>query len=124
MNITLTMDKKSVESTKMSMVNGFFEPWDTMRRLKKICEDNGFNIEKTICLEECHRFNTDGMKNIERKYFSYAFADGKNSSDGVKLMTAESLDDEINMCASEIIHLVRDKGLRFRDIALTSEKLK
>lgn len=122
-NITLTIDKKSVESTKMSMVNGFFEPWDTMRRLKKICEDNGFNIEKTICLEECHRFNTEGMKNIERKYFSYAFADGKNSSGGVKLMTAESLDDEINMCASEIIHLVRDKGLRFRDIALTSRSL-
>ena len=38
-------------------------------------------------------------------------------------MTAESLDDEINMCASEIIHLVRDKGLRFRDIALTSRSL-
>ena len=59
------------------------------------------------------------MKRLEKEYFGWNI-NKEDDSDGIKIMTAASSVDEINMCASEIISLVRDRGLRFRDIALTA----
>lgn len=122
-NVTLAIDIKSAESIKISMENSFYEPWDTMQRLKKICSDSGYAIEKSIYMNEIYRFKTEGMKRVEREYFGYRVNKNKCDSTGVKLFTAINTNEEINMCASEIIHLVRDKGLRYRDIALTTREL-
>ena len=120
-NITLNMDKRSFLSDKMTIEDDFFEPWDTMRRLKKMCADKGINIEKTVFLTE-NRYNTDGLICLEKNYFKWKVNENNNSA-GIKIMEADTIEDEINMCASEIIRLVRDKGIRYRDIALTARNL-
>lgn len=68
-NITLNMDKRSFLSDKMTIEDDFFEPWDTMRRLKKMCADKGINIEKTAFLTE-NRYNTDGLICLEKNYLN------------------------------------------------------
>lgn len=122
-NVTLTMDFKSAESSKLSMENNFYEPWDTMQRLKKLCTDGGYAVEKNIYMNELYRFKSEGMKCVESEYFGYRVSKNKCDSTGIKLFSAMNTNEEINMCASEIIHLVRDKGLRYRDIALTAREL-
>lgn len=121
-NITLNMDGESASSSHLTMENGFYEPWDTMQRLKRICTESGYNVEKPVYLDKIYRFKTEGMKYVESEYLGYGVSRNKCDSIGVKLFTALNTHDEINMCASEIIHLVRDKGLRYRDIALTARE--
>jgi len=122
-NVTLTMDMVSAEGNNLTMEDSFFEPWDTMQRLKKLCTESGYNIEKNTYLNEIFRYKSEGMRNVEKEYFGYKVNKIKPESTGIKLFTALDINDEISMCASEIIHLVRDKGLRYRDIALTTREL-
>ena len=120
-NITLNMDTRLAHSEKLSMENSFFEPWDTMRKLKKICSDNGYTVEKPVLLNESY-YVANSMKRLEKEYLGWNI-NKKSDSEGIRIFSAVSIDDEINMCASEIIHLVRDKGMRYRDIALTARVL-
>lgn len=119
--VVLTMDRASAESSKLTCEDSFYEPWDTMCRLKKLCTDNGYRVEKNIYTGESF-YSSEGMKRLEKEYFGWNI-NNEADSDGIKIMTAASSVDEINMCASEIISLVRDRGLRFRDIALTARNL-
>lgn len=120
-SVTLNMDKRGYMADKMVIEDDFFEPWDTMRKLKKICASKGYDVEKTVFLDENY-YNTEGLRSLEQEYFNWKINKKENSA-GIKIMEADTAEDEINMCASEIIRLVRDKGLRFRDIALTARTL-
>lgn len=122
-NVTLTMDMESAENSKMDIEDSFYEPWDTLQRLKKICSYSGYSVEKNVYMNKIYRFKSEGMKRVESEYFGYRVNKNSCDSTGIKLFTALNVNEEINMCASEIIHLVRDKGLRYRDIALTAREL-
>ena len=70
-NITLNMDGESASSSHLTMENGFYEPWDTMQRLKRICTESGYNVEKPVYLDKIYRFKTEGMKYVESEYLGY-----------------------------------------------------
>ena len=119
--VTLNIDPRCVRMDKMNMENVFFEPWDTMRKLKKLCADRGVSVEKSVCLYDSH-YLTPGMARLEKEYNGWNINEKADSS-GINLLTAVTVTDEVNMCASKIISLVRDKGLRYRDIAVTARSL-
>lgn len=120
-SIILTIEPKDAECKNLTIENSFYEPWDTIQRLKKICTENGISIENTVSFTENYH-KTASMKRLEKEYFNWN-RNIEADSRGIKLMTAETPYDEINMCAAEIIRLVRDEGLRYRDIAITTRSL-
>lgn len=120
-SVVLTIDPKDAIKNNLTMENSFYEPWDTMSRLKKLCAENGFKIEDNVVFSD-NFHNTEGMKSLEKEYLTWNRPGLENSS-GIKLMEADTATEEINMCAAEIIRLVRDEGLRFKDIALTTRSL-
>ena len=119
--VTLNMDPACAAYEKMSMENIFYEPWDTMNRLRKLSAERNVPLEKTVKLETSH-YNTAGMARLEREYSGWN-VNRKADGSGIRLMEASTITEEINMCASGIISLVRDKGLRYRDIAVTARSL-
>ncbi len=119
--VTLNMDPSCAFREKMNMENIFFEPWDTMMRLKKLSADRNVAVEKSILLKDTY-YASKGMERLEREYSAWNVNSSADSS-GINLLTASTVTDEINMCASKIISLVRDKGLRYRDIAVTARNL-
>lgn len=119
--VTLNMDPKYAVREKLNMENMFFEPWDTMMRLKKICSDKNISLEKNIYLTDTH-YSSKGMETLEKEYPKWNVNSSSDNS-GIGILTASTVPEEINMCASRIISYVRDKGLRYRDIAVTARTL-
>lgn len=120
-SVVLNMDIRTSYAKELTMENSFFEPWDTMRRLKKLCSENGHRIEKSVYFTESH-YKSESMSRLEREYLGWNTNKAAESG-GIKIMAADTAENEINMCAAEIIRLVRDRGLRFRDIAVTTRRL-
>ena len=119
--VTLNMDPKYAIREKLNMENMFFEPWDTMMRLKKICSDKNISLEKNTYLMDTH-YSSKGMETLEKEYPKWNVNSSSDNS-GIGILTASTVSEEINMCASRIISYVRDKGLRYRDIAVTARTL-
>ncbi|MCD8036257.1 MAG: helicase-exonuclease AddAB subunit AddB [Clostridiales bacterium] len=120
-SVVLNMDVKTSYAKDIAMENSFFEPWETMQRLKKLCAENGCTVEKSVFFPESH-YKSEGVARLEKEYFSWNINKSADST-GIKIFEAETTEDEVNMCAAEIIHLVRDRGLRYRDIAVTARSL-
>lgn len=119
--VTLNMDPSCAKKDSMNMENIFYEPWDTMMRLKKISLERNIALEKNIYLKDNY-YSSAGIARLEKEYNGWNINSSADSN-GINLLTASTVIEEINMCASKIISLVRDKGLRYRDIAVTARAL-
>ncbi len=93
-----------------------------VNRLAGYARENGCKVAAPIKLTEQRRFATESMKVLE----SSLFADDAISFDeaeGITLRQADNIYDECDCVASEINRLVREKGLRYKDIAIIARDL-
>lgn len=121
-NITLTMDEYSLNQKSLPLSAPFFEPFLTTQNLKKIALEEGIKVLAPFVLEENKRTKADALCFLEKNYFYYY---GKTSDlhDGISLFAAAEKYSEIRYAASKIIHLVREEGLRFREIAIVTNSM-
>lgn len=121
-NIALTSDvicdENNIENTDV-----FFPIKNTERKLIKLAEKNNISYEKPLFLKEAKRFKNDELKHIEKFYFSYPYVFYNKETSYVKLFKAAGIYTEVENCAREIISLVRDKNMRFNDIAVVTRDL-
>lgn len=122
-NVTLTMDRKSFENPNLSMVSPFFEAAETVKKLMSIAQENQVRLEEPIFLAKPLRYQTKEMKALEEQYFYYHPIECKQS-EHVCIFAAANRYAEVTETAEEILTLIRDKGLRYRDIALMTRDLK
>lgn len=117
--VTLTMDRKSFENPNLSMVSPFFEPAQTAKKLIQLAGEKGIKIESPLFLTEPLRYQTEEMKTLEEQYF-YSHPHGCIKTEQIKIFAAANRYAEAEQAAAEILILARDKGFRYRDIAVVS----
>lgn len=119
-NITLCMDESG--SGKESEVTDIFNALkNTENRIIKLMEENNIGYLKPINLnkEYPYRFkDSEELKHIEKHFFTYPFRIYSGKNKDVRLYKANNSYDEIEMIAKDIVRLVRDKGYRYKDIAV------
>ena len=119
-NITLCMDE--LGHGKESEVTDIFNALkNTEYRIVKLMEENNISYLEPINLnkEYPYRFkNSEELKHIEKHFFTYPFKIYKGPNKDVRLYKANNSYDEIDMIAKDIVRLVRDKGYRYKDIAV------
>ncbi len=119
-NITLCMDESG--SGKESEVTDIFNVLkSTENRIIKLMEENNIGYLESINLnkEYPYRFkDSEELKHIEKHFFTYPFRIYSGKNKDIRLYKANNSYDEIDMIAKDIIRLVRDKGYRYKDIAV------
>ena len=124
-NITLCIDESG--SNKNSDVTDIFNSLkNTEKKILNIMEENNISYLNPIDLnkEYPYRFkDSEELKHIERHFFTYPFRIYSGKNKDVRLYKANNTYDEVDIIAKDIVRLVRDKGYRYKDIAVVCRNI-
>ena len=95
----------------------FRMPGETYAMLFEIAEINGIPVEGDLVLHEQHRFNHPSLRHLEQT-FEKLPAEPFEGDPNIYICEASNLRAEIEGVGRKIISLVRDKDLRYKDIAI------
>jgi ATP-dependent helicase/nuclease subunit B len=98
----------------------------TEEKLVKLCSKINVKIEKPINLNEnsLKRFKDNiELSHLEKYYHAYPYRSYKNETSNICVFEATNLYSEVEETAKDIIRLVREKNIRYRDITVATRDL-
>ena len=122
--VSLTID--SLTQFTYAKNDAFSRTKFTFEKLYKIAVEEGVKIHTNVNLntEEVKRFRgNEEMKHLEAFYHAYPYRTYEKETEHIKIKEFNSLYDEVEQVAKEIIHLVRDKNVRYKDITVATRDL-
>lgn len=96
------------------------------RRIAKICRELGLEIEPPILLggRPSPRFqNSLELSHLERNLYAYPYKTYPQMTEDISLFSSVNIFAEIEATAQDIVRLCRERGLRYRDIAVVTRNL-
>lgn len=122
-NITLPYSGKEIRN-KEDETNPFYPIFITESTLTNIAQDYGYYPKNPLYLKVNHRFeNSSELAFLERNYFNIGVKAFEEKTEDIKIFKAQNSYVEIEYIAKDILKLVREKGLRFNDIAVVTRDL-
>lgn len=119
MNITLCSDGE-IKFTKEE-TDIFDVIKNTENRLLKMMEENNISYKEPVNLNKknIYRFkDSKELGHIEKYFFNFPFKIYEKKCNDIRLYKANNNYSEIEWVAEDILKLVRDKGYRYKDIAV------
>lgn len=115
-NVVLTWDKNCRDQDLFDLTTVI------MSRLRDLAAEAGCGMGETarildISGEYMAETRSPGIATLEHELFAVDYRTGEDSS-GVTLVEAANLYNEAESAAAYILHLLRDEGLRYRDIVV------
>jgi len=95
-------------------------------KLKAISEELGIKMEPAVNLNRNplpRLQNSEELAHLERYFYTYPFKPFGEETKDISLYSALNAFTEVESIARDIIRLVRDEGLRYRDIAVVTRDL-
>ena len=123
--ISLTID--SLTQFTYSKNDAFSRTKYTYEKLYKIAAEEGVKIHANVNLnaENVKRFNgNEELQHLESFYHAYPYRKYEKKTEHIKIKEFNNLYDEVEQVAKDIIHLVRDKKVRYKDITVATRDLK
>ncbi|MCA1320153.1 helicase-exonuclease AddAB subunit AddB [Bacillus tianshenii] len=115
--IALTLDKPYDEEAPYDL-HLFRSTGTTYQKLRSIALEEGCKVDSPILMEDAHRFmHSDSLRHLEQ-YFDVRPTVAYPGKGEVSILQAVNRRAEIEGIAREITSLVRDKGNRYKDIAV------
>ena len=98
------------------------------RRLSSLAERNNIPVDKPIRLDPQEkilpRFKESlELAHLEKNYFAFPYSIYKQETTGLSIFSSVSIYSEVEDTARDILHRVRDEGLRYRDITVVTRNL-
>lgn len=121
-NVTLPMDEKSFFAQFLAQSAPFYEPYITKNKLTRIAEENAIPLAPSIFLSENHRAETNALKSLEKYYFQ-GYHKKCSLAESISITPCPTKQEEITFAAGKIIRLVREKGLRYKEIAIVTNAM-
>lgn len=115
------MDDFAIDSTEV-----FSATKNTARKLIKLARENNVKVETPIALkqEPFYRFrDSREISHLEKNIFSYPYRTYLEKTKDVTIFSAVNIYTEVESTARDIIRLCRDRGIRYRDIAVVTRNL-
>ena len=122
--ISLTID--SLTQFTYSKNDAFSRTKYTFEKLYKIAAEEGVKIHTNINLntEDVKRFkDNEELQHLEKYYHAYPYRKYEKQTKHIKIKEFNNLYDEVEQVAKDIIHLVRDKKVRYKDITVATRDL-
>lgn len=118
-NITLCTDTLKTDSEDDTDIFDVIK--NTENRILKLMEDNNISYMEPINLNKNYPYrfkDSEELKYLERHFYSYPFKKFEGNCNDIRLYKANNNYNEIEYVAQDILRLVRDKGYRYKDIAV------
>ena len=123
-NISLTVDNPGLITYSKS--DAFSRTKFTYAKIVKMCNEEGIKLLPSIDLnkEVLPRFeNSKELQHLERYYNSYPYKVYEEKTKNIYIKEFNNLYSEVEQVAKEIVELVRDKNIRYRDITVATRDL-
>lgn len=121
-SITLPMDEHSYFASSLPPAAPFFEPHLTKQKLVSLAEEMGIAMESPVFFKENHRAQTPALAFLEKNYF-YGYYKKSPDHEGIHICSCATRESEMTYAAGQILSLVREQGLRYRDIAIVTNAM-
>lgn len=113
--VYITVCTDNLRVTKSPEADIFYDNKQTVQSLCKICD---IDKENQIKLEEKFRFKNNELSHLEENLYAIPFKKYDSEPEHIKLYLADNQYSEIEYVAGNIVKLVRDRGYRYKDIAV------
>lgn len=123
-NISLTLD--NINKGKYNKADVFSRTKFTYERLVKICEEEGIKVLSPANLNDgdIKRFRgNEELLHLEKYYNSYPYKTYDKETKNIQIKEFNNLYSEVEQIAKEIVSLVRDKNIRYKDITVATRDL-
>ena len=122
--VSLTID--SLTQFTYAKNDAFSRTKYTFEKLYKIAVEENVKIHTNINLnsEEVKRFRgNDELKHLEAFYHAYPYRKYEKETKHIEIKEFNNLYDEVEQVAKDIVHLVRNKKARYKDITVATRDL-
>lgn len=122
--ISLTID--SLTQFTYSKNDAFSRTKYTYEKLYKMAAEEGVKIHTNINLnaENVKRFKgNEELQHLEAFYHAYPYRKYEKETKHIKIKEFNNLYDEVEQVAKDIVHLVREKKVRYKDITVATRDL-
>lgn len=119
--ITVTLDKRENPYHISGEQELFYLSKQTVGHLKRLAEEMQVPQNKDIFLDESvpYRFqNAEALASLERNLFRYPYNPYRKEQQSISIHVAQNPRKEAEFAVREILNLVRDKGYRYREMAV------
>lgn len=117
-NITLDINSGRTSYSELNPFDPFYKTKYTVNRLTRLAGEMGVKIEKPLYLSENHRQKDRALKHLSENYLSYIPQKYSDKTDSIEIYKGADKYSEIDFVCRNVIKLVRDKGLCYKDIAV------
>jgi ATP-dependent helicase/nuclease subunit B len=104
----------------------FYPVKRVFKKAVRIAEECGIPVEPPVALkkEPLYRFRKSAeLSHLERNLDAYPYRTFREKTKDISLFSSVNTFSEVEAAAGDIIRLCRDKGLRYRDIAVVASNL-
>ena len=122
--ISLTVD--NTQSISYNKSDAFSRTKFTYQKLIKLCAEEGISLLPSVNInsEKIARFkDCEELLHLEKYYNAYPYKTYDKATNNIKIKEFNNLYSEIEEIAKEIVNLVRDKGVRYKDITVATRDL-
>ena len=125
-NINITLCSDGEDSSKGGEADIFSVITSTENKIIKMMQENNISYKEPVYLnnKNIYRFKeSNELEHLEKYFFNYPFKIYKGKNKDVRLYKANNNYNEIEWVAQDILRLVRDKGYRYKDIAVVCREI-
>ncbi|CDG36536.1 ATP-dependent helicase/deoxyribonuclease subunit B [Acetivibrio thermocellus BC1] len=96
------------------------------RKLVKMAKENGIPVEPSVVLNSkpLFRFSqSPELSHLEQYLYAYPYKTYNEKTKDISLFSSVNIFAEVEACARDIVRLCRDRGMRYREIAVVTGNL-
>ena len=120
-NITICIDDLEMNTNPDKDI--FYSNKQTLKKLIRIIDENGFKLEKPVLLQEQYRLKNEELKYLSENIYNVKSTKYVQDVENLHLFLAKNRYSEIENTAKTINQIVRDKQLRYKDIAIIARNI-
>lgn len=120
-NVTITTDNLDLNTNIEKDL--FYESKKTADKLLYIARSNEIKCEKTIFMEEFHRFKNKELIHLEENIQAIPYKKYEEKVENLSIFLAKNPYSEVEYVAKEIVKLVKNQNYRYRDIVVITKEI-
>ena len=120
-NITMCID--NLERDTNPDIDIFYSNKQTLKKLVRIVDENYFQLEEPVELQKQYRLKSEELQVLSQNLYSTKSTKYAKDVENIHLFLAKNRYSEIENVAKTICKMVREKQLRYRDMAVITKNI-
>ena len=104
-------------------IDVFYSNKQTLKKLIRIIDENHFKLEEPVNLEKQYRLKNEELQALSQNLLSTKFTKYEKNVENIHLFLAKNRYSEIENVAKTICKMVREKNLRYKDMAIITKNI-